>query len=77
MIDRLTPARRHLALLALAAVLGVTAEHQALLELPTWATAPAGALLTAGIAWATTLTRQYGTGAPADPAAAGDPDLGG
>ena len=63
MLDKLSPEARHLALLLIAALLAwATATIPALGWHPALASL-AGAFITAGIAWATPLTRQYGVGA--------------
>ena len=68
MLDNLSPAMRHLALLALAGVLSFLATNIDLLGLPGGVAGVVGPLLTAVLAALTPLTRQYGVGsAPADP----------
>lgn len=63
MLDKLSPEARHLALLLIGAALAwATATIPALGWDPMLASL-AGAFVTAGIAWATPLTRQYGVGA--------------
>lgn len=62
MLDNLSPAMRHLALLALAAVLSFLATNIDLLGMPGGVRAVAGPLLTAALAALTPLTRQYGVG---------------
>lgn len=66
MLDHLTPLARHLALLLLAAVLTWAAvDLVPWLDTQHWPAAPlVSVLVTAVLAWATPLTRQYGVGAP-------------
>ena len=78
MLDRLTPAQRHGALLAIAGVLGFLLQHIDLLGLTDAQKAIAAPALTYAIAFVTTLTRQYGKGKtteiPDDPALGEDND---
>jgi hypothetical protein len=62
MLDKLSPATRHLALLALAAVLSFLATNINMLGLPEGVKAAAGPALAWLIAWVTPLTKQYGAG---------------
>lgn len=62
MLDKLTAAQRHLALLALGGLLSFLATNLELLGLPDGVKAAAGPILAWLIALLTPLTRQYGAG---------------
>jgi hypothetical protein len=61
-LDNLAPLFRHLALVALAAVLTVVSQNVDAFGLSDSVKPIVAALVTIGVAWVTPLTRQYGVG---------------